>query len=310
MTSISLRNIQRDLRQGHPGHQDVDLEIAPGEFCVSRPVGLRQIDAAAMVAGIEDATAGDLAIGGVRMDTNAYASGRWRWSSRAGACIPHMSVHENMAFSLRQAMVDKKRDRPACARRPQILQLEPLLERMPRALSGGQRQRVAIGFGRSCARRTSSSSTSRSPTSTPRLCICAPRSRACTKVQPRQRDLRDARPDRGRWRWPTRSSCVRRSGRWRSTAASPRSVRRWICITARANRFVAAFLGSPRMNFIEARVVGSDAAGLTLQIGAGEGRHRAGRPCVGAESRHQTVTLGLRPEHMHPVARRQRPNAA
>ena len=67
-----------------------------------------------------------------------------------------------------------------------------------------------------------------------------------------------------------------------------------------SNRFVAAFLGSPRMNFIEARVVGSDAAGLTLQIGAGE---TVTVPVDASVLKAgATVTLGLRPEHMHPVA--------
>ena len=67
-----------------------------------------------------------------------------------------------------------------------------------------------------------------------------------------------------------------------------------------SNRFVAAFLGSPRMNFIDARVVGGDVAGVTLQIGTNETvivPVDAGALKVGA-----TVTLGVRPEHMHPVA--------
>lgn len=146
MTSISLRNIQKTFGKDTQVIKDVNLEIAPGEFCVFLgPSGCGKSTLLRMIAGIEDVTAGDLAIGGVRMNEVPAAKRQVAMVFQSYALYPHMSVYENMAFGLRQAKVDKNEIDQRVREAAQILQLEPLLERMPRALSGGQRQRVAIG---------------------------------------------------------------------------------------------------------------------------------------------------------------------
>jgi len=146
MTSISLRNIQKTFGKDTQVIKDVDLDIADGEFCVFLgPSGCGKSTLLRMVAGIEDVTAGELRIGGVRMNEVPAAKRQVAMVFQSYALYPHMSVYENMAFGLRQAKVDKGEIDQRVREAAQILQLEPLLERMPRALSGGQRQRVAIG---------------------------------------------------------------------------------------------------------------------------------------------------------------------
>ena len=145
MTSISLRNIQKTFGKDTQVIKDVDLEIGDGEFCVFLgPSGCGKSTLLRMIAGIEEITDGELKIGGIRMNEVPAAKRQVAMVFQSYALYPHMSVYENMAFGLRQAKVDKgeidKRVREAA----QILQLEQLLERMPRALSGGQRQRVAL----------------------------------------------------------------------------------------------------------------------------------------------------------------------
>jgi len=108
MTSISLRNIQKTFGKDTQVIKDVNLEIAPGEFCVFLgPSGCGKSTLLRMVAGIEDVTAGDLAIGGVRMNEVPAAKRQVAMVFQSYALYPHMSVYENMAFGLRQAKVDK-----------------------------------------------------------------------------------------------------------------------------------------------------------------------------------------------------------
>ena len=111
MTSISLRNIQKTFGKDTQVIKDVNLEIAPGEFCVFLgPSGCGKSTLLRMVAGIEDVTAGDLAIGGVRMNEVPAAKRQVAMVFQSYALYPHMSVYENMAFGLRQAKVDKIAD--------------------------------------------------------------------------------------------------------------------------------------------------------------------------------------------------------
>ena len=145
MTSISLRNIQKTFGKDTQVIKDVDLEIGDGEFCVFLgPSGCGKSTLLRMIAGIEEITDGELKIGGIRMNDVPAAKRQVAMVFQSYALYPHMSVYENMAFGLRQAKVEKNEIDKRVREAAQILQLEQLLERMPRALSGGQRQRVAI----------------------------------------------------------------------------------------------------------------------------------------------------------------------
>ncbi|MBK1636929.1 ABC transporter ATP-binding protein [Rhodovulum adriaticum] len=126
--------------------KDIDLHIDTGEFIVFvGPSGCGKSTLLRMIAGLERITAGTLEIDGVRMNDVPPASRGIAMVFQSYALYPHMSVRDNMAFSLKIAGKSRAEIDAAVARAAQTLQLDPYLDRLPKALSGGQRQRVAIG---------------------------------------------------------------------------------------------------------------------------------------------------------------------
>ena len=125
---------------------NVDLRVDDGEFCVFvGPSGCGKSTLLRMVAGLESITEGDLSIGDQRVNDLPPARRGVAMVFQSYALYPHMTVAENMGFGLRvlgsnRAEIDRKVRVAA-----DILQLTPLLDRLPKQLSGGQRQRVAIG---------------------------------------------------------------------------------------------------------------------------------------------------------------------
>ncbi|MFK7866923.1 MAG: ABC transporter ATP-binding protein [Alphaproteobacteria bacterium] len=124
----------------------VNLEIEAGEFCVFvGPSGCGKSTLLRMIAGLEDISAGNVHIG-ARDVTHSDAADRGiAMVFQTYALYPHMSVEENITFGLRMNGVDKATINTKLAEVSKILKLEEYLKRKPKALSGGQRQRVAIG---------------------------------------------------------------------------------------------------------------------------------------------------------------------
>ncbi len=144
---IEMQGVGKRYAPGLPlSVKNVDLHVAPGEFCVFvGPSGCGKSTLLRMVAGLETVTEGELRIDGQRVNEVEPARRGVAMVFQSYALYPHMSVYENMAFGLRvngaaQSEVDRKVREAA-----RILQVEALLDRKPKALSGGQRQRVAIG---------------------------------------------------------------------------------------------------------------------------------------------------------------------
>ena len=124
----------------------IDLEIRDGEFMVFvGPSGCGKSTVLRCIAGLEEITAGELYIGGELVNEVPPAKRGIAMVFQSYALYPHMTVAENMAFGLKLAGMSKAEIKAAVDRAAQILQIEHLLERRPKALSGGQRQRVAIG---------------------------------------------------------------------------------------------------------------------------------------------------------------------
>ena len=124
--------------------QRVDLAVADGEFVVLvGPSGCGKSTLLRSIAGLEELTAGEIHIGGRRVDQLAPKDRDVAMVFQSYALYPHMTVRENMAFALRLQKHPETDARVAEAAR--MLHLEPLLDRTPRELSGGQRQRVAMG---------------------------------------------------------------------------------------------------------------------------------------------------------------------
>jgi multiple sugar transport system ATP-binding protein len=126
--------------------QRANLTIEHGEFCVFvGPSGCGKSTLLRMVAGLEDITSGDLLIDGQRVNPLPPAQRGVSMVFQSYALYPHMTVRENMAFGLRVMGSNKTEIDRKVASAAEVLQLTPLLDRLPKALSGGQRQRVAIG---------------------------------------------------------------------------------------------------------------------------------------------------------------------
>ncbi len=125
---------------------DINLEVEKGEFIVFvGPSGCGKSTLLRMIAGLEKITTGKLMIEGELMNDVPPAQRRIAMVFQSYALYPHMTVRENMEFSLKLAKKSKDEIKASVDNAAKILQLEEYLDRLPKALSGGQRQRVAIG---------------------------------------------------------------------------------------------------------------------------------------------------------------------
>ena len=124
----------------------VDLTVREGEFCVFvGPSGCGKSTLLRIIAGLEDATAGEVAIDGRRVNEVAPARREIAMVFQSYALYPHLTVRDNMGLALKQAGVPRAGITASVDRAANMLALGPLLDRRPAELSGGQRQRVAIG---------------------------------------------------------------------------------------------------------------------------------------------------------------------
>jgi multiple sugar transport system ATP-binding protein len=145
-----MANIKLDRVKKSFGKVDVikgvDLDIKSREFVVFvGPSGCGKSTLLRLVAGLEDITSGTLAIDNQVVNALSPSDRGIAMVFQSYALYPHMTVYENMAFGLKLAKTDARSIEGRVKDAARILQLEPLLERLPKQLSGGQRQRVAIG---------------------------------------------------------------------------------------------------------------------------------------------------------------------
>ncbi|WP_424138974.1 ABC transporter ATP-binding protein [Roseomonas chloroacetimidivorans] len=145
MASVEIRGVRKSFG-GTPILHGIDLDIADGEFCVLvGPSGCGKSTLLRMVAGLENITSGEIAIDGRVVNTVPPKDRDIAMVFQNYALYPHMTVRENMAFSLRLAKAPESVIEAETTKASRILGLEALLDRYPRQLSGGQRQRVAMG---------------------------------------------------------------------------------------------------------------------------------------------------------------------
>ena len=149
MASISLRNVEKTYGHGAQGNKvihGVNAEIADGEFIVIvGPSGCGKSTLLRMVAGLEEITGGEIAIGPRVVNRLEPAERDIAMVFQNYALYPHMSVYDNMAYGLKIAKRPKAEIDERVKKAARILELGHLLDRKPRQLSGGQRQRVAMG---------------------------------------------------------------------------------------------------------------------------------------------------------------------
>ncbi|MBE6530997.1 MAG: sn-glycerol-3-phosphate ABC transporter ATP-binding protein UgpC [Ruminococcaceae bacterium] len=146
MASISLRHIYKKYPGGVTAVSDFNLEVKDKEFLVLvGPSGCGKTTTLRMIAGLEEITEGELFIGDTLVNDVAPKDRKIAMVFQNYALYPHMSVFENMAFGLKLNKTPKEEIKRRVEEAARILGITHLLDRKPKALSGGQKQRVALG---------------------------------------------------------------------------------------------------------------------------------------------------------------------
>jgi multiple sugar transport system ATP-binding protein len=146
MAEVTLDNISKRFPDGYEAVKDMNLTVEDGEFVILvGPSGCGKSTALRMIAGLEDITEGELKIGDRVVNQLAPKDRDVAMVFQNYALYPHMTVRDNMGFSLKMKKVDKGEIDEKVAEAARILDLEQHLDRKPANLSGGQRQRVAMG---------------------------------------------------------------------------------------------------------------------------------------------------------------------
>ena len=146
MSRIALESITKRYQDGTTAVRSLDLSIADGELMVLvGPSGCGKTTALRMVAGLEEITEGTILIDGQPVNDMEPRDRDIAMVFQSYALYPHLTVRDNMAFSLKYRKTPKQEIRRRVNEAARILELEELLGRKPRQLSGGQRQRVAMG---------------------------------------------------------------------------------------------------------------------------------------------------------------------
>src|SRR6056297_1084232 len=146
MANLKLEKVNKIFPNGFQAVKDFGLDIPDKEFMVFvGPSGCGKTTTLRMIAGLEDATDGKIYIGDKLVNDISPKDRNIAMVFQNYALYPHMTVFDNMAFGLKLRKTPKDEIRRRVEEAARILEIEPLLDRKPRALSGGQRQRVALG---------------------------------------------------------------------------------------------------------------------------------------------------------------------
>ena len=293
MASLSLKNIEKVYPNGFKAVQDFNLEIADKEFIIFvGPSGCGKSTTLRMIAGLEDISGGTLEIDGKVVNDVEPKDRDIAMVFQNYALYPHMSVYDNMAFGLKLRKRPKDEIDKLVREAAKILDLEKLLDRKPKALSGGQRQRVAMG---------------RAIVRTPKVFLMdEPLSNLDAKLRVQMRieisklhqrlgaTIIYVTHDQTEAMTLGTRIVVMKDGIVQQVD-SPENL-----YNAPCNLFVAGFIGSPQMNFMDA-VVESKGGDIYLKVG----KHMLKLPVTKAAKfkdgsyNGKTVVLGIRPEDMH-----------
>jgi len=283
-TSVELHSVVKRYGEVEVIH-GVDLRIEPGEFVVFvGPSGCGKSTLLRMIAGLEPISGGTLAIDGQRMNEVPAAKRGIAMVFQSYALYPHMSVYQNLAFGLETARFPKAEIAERVAKAAKILRIEPLLKRKPKQLSGGQRQRVAIG---------------RAIVRDPRIFLFdEPLSNLDAELRVQMRvEIAKLHRDLGNTMIYVTHDQVEAMTMADKIVVLQSGIIEQVgtpleLYNTPSNRFVAGFLGSPKMNFLGARIAGSDSNSVRVAVAGGE--ITLPRPTAGTGD----VTIGIRPEHI------------
>ena len=303
MAQVSLRKIVKEYEGGVQAVKGIDLEIADHEFVVLvGPSGCGKSTTLRMIAGLEEITSGDIAIGGAVVNDIPPRDRDIAMVFQNYALYPHMSVYENMGFGLTLRKIPKDEIRRRVENAARILDIGMLLDRKPKALSGGQRQRVAMG---------------RAIVRDPKVFLFdEPLSNldAKLRVQMRTEIKKVVQTVKTTTVYVTHDQIEAMTLADRVVVMNHGIIEQvgppQELYHHPVSRFVAGFIGSPAMNFIDARLEATSGALLmhlpndvTLPVPADRAKRYA--PHVG-----KPLLFGLRPEHLTEVKSTTRQNVA
>ncbi|MGL4811607.1 MAG: ABC transporter ATP-binding protein [Beijerinckiaceae bacterium] len=288
MATLELKNVKKEFGPTKVIH-GIDLSIGHGEFIVFvGPSGCGKSTLLRMIAGLEPVSSGTISIDNAVVNEIPAAARGLAMVFQSYALYPHMSVRQNLSFGLENIRTPKPEIERRVAEAARMLRMENLLERRPGQLSGGQRQRVAIG---------------RAVVREPRIFLFdEPLSNLDAELRVQMRvEIGNLHQRLGNTMiYVTHDQveamtmadriAVLRDGRLEQFGQPLDLYNR------PANRFVAGFIGSPRMNFFKGTITSRDAHVARVRLDAGgeitvDGVNDSGT--VGA-----AVELGVRPEHI------------
>ena len=288
MTEVVLRGIEKAFGRT-PAVRGVDLDAPSGGLTVLLgPSGCGKTTLLRLIAGLEEADAGEIRIGGRRVNALPPRERDVAIVFQSYALYPHMTVFQNLAFALKMGGMDKAAIARRVAEVAKMLQIEDLLDRRPRELSGGQQQRVAMG---------------RAMVRQPKVYLfdeplsnldARLRAQMRVEITRLQRELGTTMiyVTHDQVEAMTLADHVVVLDRGRVAQAGPPLD----IYNAPANLFVAGFLGSPPMNLYPTRVL--ERREGTLSVALPRGARVALRPTGPSPEGGATVTLGIRPEHL------------
>ncbi len=291
MATVKFEQVSKRYDNGFEAVKNLNLEIGEAEFLVLvGPSGCGKTTSLRMLAGLEDISEGNLYIGDRRVNELSAKDRDIAMVFQSYALYPHMSVFENMAFSLDLQGVSKADIQKRVTQAASQLGIEPLLSRKPKQLSGGQRQRVAVG---------------RAIVRNPAVFLMdEPLSNLDAKLRVQARaELSKLHRDLGTTFVYVTHDQVEAMTMGSRIAVMNGGILQQVDTPQNlydhpANVFVAGFMGSPSMNFFEAVVQATD-QGLVAQTETFSlplPRERQARYQGHVD---QPVILGLRPEQIH-----------
>ncbi len=303
MASLSLRHIGKQYPGGVKAVSDFNLEIEDKEFIILvGPSGCGKSTTLRMIAGLEEITEGELYIGDKLVNDVAPKDRDIAMVFQNYALYPHMTVYDNMAFGLKLRKTPKAEIKRRVTEAARILDIEHLLQRKPAALSGGQRQRVALG---------------RAIVREPKVFLLdEPLSNLDAKLRAQMRtEISKLHLKLGTtFIYVTHDQTEAMTMGTRIVVMKDGIIQQvdtpQNLYDTPVNMFVAGFIGSPQMNFIDSKIV-KDGNDFFVEFGSEDTEAQAGRkfriklPESKSEGgkldeyNGKDVVIGVRPEHVH-----------
>lgn len=295
MATVQLKDICKVYDNGYQAAKNVNIDIKDKEFIVLvGPSGCGKSTTLRMIAGLEDISSGELSIDGRVVNDVEPKDRDIAMVFQNYALYPHMTVYDNMSFALKLRKMDKKEIDRKVKEAAKILQLETQLDKKPKALSGGQRQRVALG---------------RAIVRNPKVFLMdEPLSNLDAKLRTEMRaQISKLHKDLGAtFIYVTHDQVEAMTMGDRIVVMKDGVVQQVnepkVLYDNPANKFVAGFIGSPQMNFIDvelvkageevyAKAVGTD---VKFLVPGGMASYLVEKGYL-----NKVVTMGIRPEDVH-----------